>query len=140
MSAYVVDDKTISVLVKAFEVYHVDYCGEGYIAPSYMGIIFNMADIRKAIGQNLLDHNYRSVNYRYNEEEQAREYQYEDLPIDEGLVYGCISNYIYQACEVDDFFESDVYKSLQNLKDGLLKRLITEKGQKMYWGYDGIEM
>lgn len=67
MSAYVVSHETISVLVKGFEIYGVDYKAENYEKP--IQLIVDMNELRKGIGQSLLDQNYKSVNQRYSENE-----------------------------------------------------------------------
>ena len=118
MSAYVVDNETIHALVKGA----LEYGYEGE----------KSAD---ELGQWLLEQNYASVNYRYNEHEQARKYVYEDVEIDEGIVYGCIENYEYQTCELPDYDTSEVWWFLYGLRKALLKRLVHATGLKAYWGY-----
>ncbi len=48
MSAYVVSHETISVLVKGFEIYGVDYKAENYEKP--IKIIIDINELRKGIG------------------------------------------------------------------------------------------
>ena len=137
MSAYVVDNKTISALAKACESYEVKYTAENFVNTNKFGGIFvDVGRLRHDIGQSLLDQNYRSVNFRYNEDNPTPDFKFEDVDIDEGIVYGCINCYNYQACETDDYFESDIYKSLERLKAKMLERLLYRCG--MYtdgWGY-----
>ena len=57
MSCYVVDYETISVIVKGFEMYGVDYEAENYVRP--IQIIIALNELRNAIGQSLLDQNYK---------------------------------------------------------------------------------
>lgn len=131
MSAYIVNDKTIHAIVKGFETYEVEYRAERYNEYNE-----SLQDIKNDIGQSLLDQNYKSVNYRYSKDEKSPIYKYEDVEINEGILLGCIDCYIYQACETDDFFETDLYHSLIRLKTAMLERLIKEKGQKTPWGYN----
>jgi len=87
VSAYIVNDETISVIVKGFVEYDVDYTADDY-RPD-----------RCSIGQSLLNQNYKSVNYRYNESTKPHSFQYTNININEGMLLGCIDCYEYQACE-----------------------------------------
>ena len=135
MSAYVVSHETISVLVKGFEIYGVDYKAEN---------INNDLNKKKRIGQSLLDQNYASANIRYSENELnsfiTPEFIYKDLDIDTGMIYGCIQCYEYQACETDDYFESKLHFSLVRLKDAMLKRYIRNENLKIPYGYNGYDV
>lgn len=137
MSAYICDNRTISALAKAFEQYETRE--RGFEADDYKkpcGFIIDVADIRKAIGQSLVNQNYRSVNYRYDENTEPHDFVFEDVPINEGIVYGCIRCYEYQACETDDYFESKIHKSMNWLKVAMLERLIRKNGMDTDgWGY-----
>ena len=134
MSAYVVNNETISAIVKGFEVFNVEYRAEDYKEP--VQILINLQKIRNSIGQSLLNQNYKSVNYRYNENSKTPEFKYKDVSINEGAILGCIDCYVYQACETSDFFESELYNSLMKLKNAMLIKLIEEKGQNIPWGYE----
>lgn len=135
MSAYVVSHETISVLVKAFEIYGVDYKAEN---------INNDLNKKKRIGQSLLDQNYASTNIGYSEKELnsfiTPEFIYKDLDVDAGTIYGCIQCYEYQACETDDYFESKLHFSLMRLKDAMLKRYIRNENLKIPYGYNGYDV
>lgn len=65
MSAYIVNNETISAIVKGFEIYGATYNAEGYEKPNQ--IIINITDLRNSIGQHLLNQNYASVNLWYRE-------------------------------------------------------------------------
>lgn len=139
MSAFICDNKTISVLARAFFDYQVTFEG----LPPKSGIDMILVDVNKevdAIGQALLDYNYKSVNYRYSEDEKAPEFHCEEVTFDEGIVLGCLECYDYQACEPEDYYESYIYKNLLRMKDALLKRLIRKAGMKVPYGYDGHNM
>lgn len=135
MSAYIVSHETISVLVKAFEIYGVDYKAEN---------INNDLNKKKRIGQSLLDQNYASTNIGYSEKELnsfiTPEFIYKDLDVDAGIIYGCIQCYEYQACETDDYFESKLHFSLMRLKDAMLKRYIRNENLKIPYGYNGYDV
>lgn len=137
MSAYIVNNETISAIVKGFEIYGAIYDAEGYKKPNQ--IIINITDLRNSIGQHLLNQNYASVNWRYRENEEPRKFEYVDIPnINPGMILGCIHCYNYQTCEADiegkDYFESNLYQSLCDLKELMLERYITNDGYEMPWG------
>ena len=129
MSAYIVNDETISVIVKGFVEYGVYYAADDY-HPERKDRFHN-------IGQSLLNQNYKSVNHRYNESTKPRSFQYTNIDINEGMLLGCIDCYEYQACETPDFFDSPIHTCLLRLKQAILEKLIKEKGQEIPWGYEG---
>lgn len=138
MSAYIVDNKTISAIAKAFVDYQVDFMADDYDRP--IQIIVNLNEIRQAIGQSLLNQNYASVNCRYNEDTEVPKFEYEDVDIDEGIVYGCIRCYHYQACETRDYYDTWLYESLRVLESKLLVRFLMKHKMSAPWGYDGHDM
>ena len=139
MSAYVVNDETISVLVDAFERF-TDRDREYDFYPKEKGWLIDLNKERQAMGQALLDYNYKSVNYRYNENEKPRKFVYRCLEDSYKLniIIGCIHCYNYQACEPDDYYESIIYKNLQRLKEIMLDRICQRDGE-MTWGYEPDE-
>ncbi|MBR4623360.1 MAG: hypothetical protein IKO45_05000 [Clostridia bacterium] len=138
MSAYVVNDETISVLVDAFEQY-TDRYNDYDFYPKQKGWLIDLDKERQAMGQALLDYNYKSVNYRYNEYEKPRKFKYISLDDSHKLnvVFGCIQCYNYQACEPDDYYESAIYKNLQRLKENMLRRICEREGE-LEWGHDSV--
>ncbi len=140
MSAYIVDNKTISALAKAFDLYGVKYKAENYNSTNPFGAawIVDVESMRHDIGQSLLDQNYKSVNARYGEDTETPDFEYEDVEINEGIVHGCIRCYNYQACETDDYFESAIYNSLKNLDYAMYERLIKRAGYNIPWGYEEV--
>jgi len=138
MSCYIVSDETISVLAKAFVDYGVDYRADNYSPQNTVIIMMNT--LRKEIGQSLLEQNYKSYNYRYREENSVPVFNYTDIEINEGLVYGCIRDFYVQASEDPDFYDSDMYYSLRDLQEQLLKRLLKKAGQKAPYGYNGFDL
>lgn len=138
MSCYIVDNKTISALAKAFVDYGVKYRAENYKDTNPFGCawIIDTDSLKHDIGQSLLEQNYASWNYRYDENDETPNFEYEEVYIDEGIISGLIKCYEYQACETDDYFQSDIHKSLTELKAKLFDRLLMRCGMKEYWGYD----
>ena len=132
MSAYIVNNETISVIVKGFDDYSV-----GFMASDYSPKAQVIVDYKKQyneIGQSLLNENYRSVNYRYGEDMKPPKFEYVAVESNEAMLFGCIQCYIYQACETDYFFDSDIYNSLLRLEEAMLERFIGRSGQKIPWG------
>ena len=132
MSAYIVSNKTISAIAKAFTIYGTVYHAANYFPKPSM--IKTRGSEIIDIGQSLLDQNYASVNARYCEKTQAPKFFFEDVEINEGVAVGCINCYIYQACETPDFETSELYYSLKRLKDRILERFINKAGQEIPWG------
>lgn len=135
MSCYIVSKKTIDVIVKGFEDYGVDYRAKNYKTDNCQLIVLR-GRRNDAIGQSLLNQNYASVNYCYHEDNKIPEYHFSDVEYNEGMLLGCINCYLYQACETEDFFETELYRSLRRLKEAMLEQLIEEKGQDIPWGVD----
>lgn len=132
MSAFVVNDKTISAIVKGFEIYGGVFRCENYNPKNQ--IIINQTTKRTDEGQALKDYNVQAVAIRYSEEFEQIPFKYEDVEIDEGTVIGCIDCFIYQAEENPDFPTSRLFYSLQSLKDKIIERLVKKVGQEMPYG------
>lgn len=115
MSAYVVNNNTIDVIVRGLEKYRITYSADNY-NPTY-GVIIDRQKTNSAIGQSLLDYNYKAVNERYKEDTETRKYQFTDIQFNEGMLIGCIDCFEYQACEIKEWFDSNAHFSLQRLKD-----------------------
>lgn len=126
MSCYICDNKTISVIARAFRDYEADFRdndGVGLINPT-------------AIGQALLNQNYASVNYRYEEETVPPKFKLDyTAQYDEGDAVGCIQCYSYQANETEDWDESNIRYSLDNLMRVITERLVKKCGMRIPWGY-----
>ena len=133
MSAYIVNNETISVIAKGFVEYGVPFSAKDYLPE--VQVIVNFKKMYEDIGQSLLNENFRSVNFRYTEDTKPTNFEYIEVESNEGMLLGCIKCYIYQSCETDTFFESDIYNSLLRLKEAMLERFITKQGQEIPWGY-----
>ena len=134
MSCYVCSDETISVIANAFAKYKVTYCEDFLNKPSIYTQCPNSIEVAK-IGQSLLEQNYSSVNERYNENTPTPAFKLKKIKnVNEGMIIGCISNYMCQSCLTKDWMGSDIYMSLNNLKSAILERMIKDKGQEIVWG------
>lgn len=127
MSCYICDNETISVIARAF----VDY-EEVFVNNN--GFLLTTS---KEIGQALLNQNYASVNFRYDEDEKAPEFNPNfKIEYNEGDVIGCIRCYSYQACETNDWDDSNILRSLNRLMLNISARLVKRCGMKIPWGYE----
>lgn len=144
MSCYVVKNKVIDLMVSWIMSRGIQYKAENYHYEGFMGVLFDVNEMANAIGQSLLDANYDSVNYRYDENRKAPNYKYsEDACLDsvangtyEADVYSAIQEYNYQACETDNYFESELYHSLQDAKESMLVLLLKQQCPKADgWGF-----
>lgn len=135
MSCFICDDETISALVKGFIEFNVDFTFNNYRSKNDRNLRFKKFD---KIGQILLDENIKAYNWRYSRQEEGFEriqFEYVSVPIDEGIVYGCIRCYNYQLLELPEWESSDIRFSLERLQLKVVGRLIDKCGQEMFWGY-----
>lgn len=144
MSCYVVDKKVIDLMVSWIMNCGIQYKAENYHYEGFMGIMFDVNEMRNAIGQSLLDANYDSVNCRYDENRKAPTYEYSEDALQESLkngtyqadVYSAIQEYNYQSCETENYFESELYHSLQDAKESMLVGLLRQQCPKADgWGF-----
>ena len=138
MSAYIVSMETISAIVEAFQIYNTKYHAPDYKPQT--GWMISLNKERQDIGQSLLNQNYASVNYRYGEDTEPEKFVFVDVKVNPAIIYGCIRNYNYQACETDDYFDSEVYKSLEDLKENMLERIIKNQYGEIPYGYPEPEI
>lgn len=138
MSGSICDVNTISVIVKAFTSpfysRYAHYRADDYADFQYSA---NSQAMRNAIGQSLLNQNCNSVNCRYEEDNKPPKFQYIDVEINEGLLYGCIRYYENQASDTENYYNSKIHFSLVRLQEIALERLLKKAGQKAPFGYNG---
>lgn len=136
MSCYICSNETISVIANAFAEYEVTYYEDFMNKPAIYTQYPNSVEVIK-IGQSLLDQNYRSVNERYDADTLAPAFKLKKIEnVNEGMIVGCINNYMCQSCETEDWMGSAIYISLNNLKNAILEQMIRDKGQEIVWGID----
>lgn len=135
MSAYVCNDETISLLVDGFMNYETALKSEGY--EPKVQIIYNVETMKREIGQELINKNYDSVNFRYRENRAPHEFRYiennqrnEEYKYSTENLYNAIGEYEYQTCELNDYYESKLHFSMLRLKDDMLKRYIKREKVK----------
>lgn len=145
MSAYIVDNRTIDIIVDGMAAFDVYVVIDGRVLRP------RTSDTdRQTVGQMLLDQNYASVNARYNEAAKATEYKRALPQYVRGLsgfqsvkalnvLTGCASNYEYQACETDDWKGSPLHCALCNLEYEVLRKLLDRAGMPNCWGIESDE-
>jgi len=149
MSAYVVSNNVIDFIISAF-IENARH-GKTITVPidEIRYITYDLATDadRDALGQALLDENYRSVNHRYSESDNGGEYKFRfhravlDMSVENRTLQmaqsiACLD---YQACECPDYHKSRCYLILNNLRDAALSKLMAlkedRKGRSPYkWG------
>lgn len=134
MSAFVVNDQTINVIVKAAAKHLTKR--DGRMMAFYQDSETNWMTPTE-LGQNLLKENYRSVEHRYNDESEDtwKMYKYKDPghtithnekhynSTDPMMVLKLISCLEYQSCETDDWRETPAYKILKGIENRLISAL-----------------
>lgn len=138
MSAYIVSDKTITAIVTAMQRKEFS---TGLVNPKTMEE-YNPRSNPQMVGQILLDQNYASINYRYDENKPSHRFTMdfktnergyrEDFTL--GEMYGSVRSYMYQACETPDWVGSDIYFAMCGLKDDLAEKMLDKLGEEMTWG------
>lgn len=138
MSAYIVSDETITAIVQGLQ--RKDFSNS--LADPNTGNAYHPRTNPQKVGQVLLNQNYRSVNCRYEDDEnphkfsmkyKTNEHGYRD-DYTLGEMYGSVRCYMYQACETPDWIGSDIYFEMCRLKDDLAEKMIAKLGEEMPWG------
>lgn len=129
MSAYICGSEAISLLVDGFMNYGTSFKSDGY--KPKVQIIYDAETIRREIGQELLNKNYDSVNFRYNENDLPHVFRYigneqrgKDYKYSTANLYDVINEYEIAVCMPHKYFESDLHFSMLRLKNDMLKRYI----------------
>lgn len=114
MSACIVEDAQIDLIVAGAINHKIVFdrktFGEGEMSP-------------EALGQLLVDANYKSVNYRYGEDLEPHKYVFrgiENASQNPWNILSAIDGYSYQACEPSDWINS----SAKHYVDQIYKRVI----------------
>jgi hypothetical protein len=109
---------------------------EGHIDTLVMGLVVHglvgPGEDRAAVGQMLWDENVRSVNHRYDEQDEAEPYTFR--PIEVVLEpYGLLKQvkcYQYQSCEHPEWEGSEAMR----LTDGLVRAVLDRTGERRHRG------
>lgn len=132
MSAYICGSEAISLLVDGFMNYGTSFKSDGY--KPKIQIIYDAETIRREIGQELLNKNYDSVNFRYNGNCEPHTFRYieneqrgKDYKYSTANLYDVINEYEIAVCMPHKYFESDLHFSMLRLKNDMLKRYIARE-------------
>lgn len=149
MSAYIVETDTINAICSAVERYGLDLrigstwehataaMLEAYLAHGDR-LESHQTDV---IGQILLEQNYRSVNYRYSEEEVAPPFKTDRRrEFSLGEMLGACHNYDYQACETPDYAATGIPGMLETIEYHISLEALARLGQRVPYGIDGHDM
>ena len=114
MSAYVVEDYTINAMIGF------------YVSGRYNQCTVNEA---KKMAQTLINENYRSVNYHYRENQNPHKTNYQEkwaLCSDRfgaAQILKLCDCYDYQACETDNYYQSEAANIVQKIRGYAIHRL-----------------
>ena len=164
MSAFIVSQKTITAICEGLRRYNIEirnpegicYRREDY-PEDYKGYYAYLNDLGSTrlnprteyhkVGQALVDMNYKSVNYRYREENAPERFEptfnYRESENVLGLMFQqeytpqeiflAIQCYEYQSCECPEYTESGIPAALGYLKDSICNDALT----KLYGEHTG---
>jgi hypothetical protein len=133
MSAWIVSDDHITALIAGYN-HYLTGCEKASIASTLT-----------ALGSMLLKENCRSVGHRYNEETDPGWESYEfpaqyvhRAPIkDLATLIKLLDCYEYQACECDDWEQTEAYKKCQRMRGTFCRYL--PGYEEAPWGLDSID-
>jgi hypothetical protein len=119
MSAFIVSDKHINSLLN-FAYAHMD----GINLPDGQDLSFKSVQDLDKIGQILLDENYRSVNYRYREQEISHQIKFFVQPLltPVQIIKAC-QCLDYQCCETEDWEETSAYRIINWIQTEAIRNL-----------------
>lgn len=125
MSAYIVHNDTIDLLITAADAWRVQFADEKD-ERRYA------CTFRNEARQLLLDENYRSVNARYDSGDQATAYRWSFVDLDRAavcmpiavLVLGSVCCLRYQSCETDDYRDTKAAQFLDAIEATACRKLI----------------
>lgn len=131
MSAYLVADEHISAMLKASA---PRYPGDG-ATYCHGGTRHPFGGHAQEIGQKLLDENYRSMNYRYSEDDKPHRFQLR-------MVRSCsaveliklVHCYQCQSCETPDWEQTEGYAIAAVLEGRAIRKL--PGYDEAAWGFD----
>lgn len=142
MSAYIMSDNHINVIVSWFD----DYRKDNQLWYE-MGAKFGYMDRETAptVAECLYNQNVRSVNDRYTEQTGNKEYTFKFISNAKQAyslaeIAGALDGLEYQSCESDDYHTTDAYKILTSMRKELLKRVQDrDLGDNTTWSIDELK-
>lgn len=124
MSAFLVSDDTITGILSAMHLARYQGDQASYY---WKGERYDMSDARE-VGQKLLDENHRSLRARYGESANKHwpKRTYRILryrPVTPVEIIKLCDCYSYQACETDDWSETEAHTILTTLRERAISNL-----------------
>lgn len=131
MSVYILNDKEISVIVEGI----INYSVNASVFSKHNSIMIDLNELRHDVGQALLNQNYDSYNNRYSEENKPREFRFDRTAIhyNNGQLLRCIDSYEYQCSESEEYYNSVIHQTMNQLKYNMLKHYIKKEGYEIGW-------
>ncbi len=110
MSAFIVEDDLIDLLAT-------------YAAEHRMSV-----GEPQSVGTVLVAQNWRSVNYRYRENDEPESYTFHTYagPMEPIAVIKACDCYDYQACETDDYQDTDAAKIVRLIRDRAIGEVLRQ--------------
>lgn len=140
MSAYIVPEAHINVIVS--------YCasrvtGDGMWHKFRDGYNYMTPQNAAEVAEILNNQNVRSVNYRYNEQTGNEGYRFRYI---EGVrdlysvaeIAKALSGLEYQSCETNDYYETEAYQILHDMRKYLLDIVANEEDPDT-WTIDEVK-
>lgn len=118
MSAFIVNDNTINAVLGFADKYDLDN--------------FDCSDL-SALGQLLVDENYRSVNHRYDENNTPHTFVYARYTVPATAALQHLSCIEYQLCEPKDWETTLAFRLCARLRKNMVARLLSELGAEYAW-------
>lgn len=118
MSAFIVTDNTINAVLGFANKYDLND--------------FGCSDL-SALGQLLVNENYRSVNYRYNEDATPHTFVYARYTVPTVAALQHLACIEYQLCEPKDWETTLAFRLCARLRKKMVNRLLLELGAESAW-------
>lgn len=130
MSAFIMSEETINKMIVFMQnavknenhksiIHFLSYQSGKEFAFMFEQENYLINDRARIIGQYLVDNNYASVNYRYNDKSEPYKFtykpSYQSISIVQFLKYvDCLE---YQSCEIENFYQSRFYYDLNAMRN-----------------------
>lgn len=126
MSAFIVSDKHIAAMIEFARTHDAYSSGYWWKDTKTGEEVKHMFDNEAA--QKLVNENYRSVNYRYQDNTQPKKYNpFQSLSpqnLDPVQILKACNCYDYQACETNDYNESEARYIVDQIRHLAINALI----------------
>lgn len=118
MSAFIVNDNTINAVLGFADQYDLNQ--------------FECKDF-SALGQLLVDENYRSTNYLYSEDATPHSFVYSRYTVPATAALQHLSCIEYQLCEPEDWETTLAFRLCARLRKNMVSQLLLELGAERAW-------